>query len=186
MYSSKKIIENGNILVIDTRARQTSVAGRIKGAFNLPIEVRKAGLLDLHRDVPIVLYADNEVKAVELLTDAEFTVTLVGGGYPGWIKAGGKIEKGPITIAAIKRELKLAKGEVSLADFRKAVTGERKNILLVDVRGQDEIGNQKKIANAINISLDELPAQKAALPKDDMIYFYCATEARARMSNSCI
>jgi rhodanese-related sulfurtransferase len=186
-YSSRDFIENGNVLVIDTRARQASVAGRIKGAFNLPIDALKTGLRDLPRDAPIVLYGDNDTEAVELLTDAEFTtITLVEGGYPGWIKAGGKIEKGPITAAAIKWERKLAKGEVSLADFRKAVTGESKNVLLVDVRGQDEIGNQKMIANAINIPLDELPARKAALPKDDMIYFYCATGARAQMAYNAL
>ncbi len=95
-------------------------------------------------------------------------LVLLAGGCANREQAGGKIEKGPITAAAVKWERKLAKGEVSLADFRKAVTGESKNVLLVDVRGQDEIGNQKMIANAINIPLDKLPARKAALPKDDI------------------
>lgn len=169
--------------MIDTRPSQASVAGRIKGAYNLPIGKLKAALRDLPRDAPIVLYGDKETDAIELLTDEGFTtVTLVEGGYTGWIKAGGKIEKGPNATAEIKWERKLEKGEVSLADFRKAVAGESKDVLLIDVRGQDEIGKQKSIANAINIPLDELPAREATLSKDKMMYLYCATGARAKMA----
>lgn len=182
-YSSKDFIQKGNIILIDTRARQTSAAGRVKGAYNLPLDKLRTGLRDLSRDAPIVLYGDKETEAMGLLTDEGFTtVTLLEGGYAGWVEAGEKIEKGPVSTAAIKWERKLEKGEVSLADFRKAVSGEEQDILLIDVRGQDEMGKQKIIANSINIPLDELPSREATLPKDKMMYLYCATGARAKMA----
>jgi rhodanese-related sulfurtransferase len=184
-YSTKEYVQSGNVLVIDTRPKQTSAAGRIKGAYNLPVSNVNASLRDLPRDAPIVLYGDEATKALEQLTDEGFTtVTLLDGGYAGWLTAGGKIEKGPIPTAKIKWERKLEKGEVSLDDFRQAVTGKKKDVLLIDVRGRDEIGKQPLIANAINIPLDELPSQETTLPKDKMLYLYCATGARAKMAYS--
>lgn len=182
-YSAREFIQSGNALVIDTRPKQTSVAGRIKGAYNLPADTINATLRDLPRDAPLVLYGDEAKKALELLTDEGFTaVTLLDGGYASWVEAGGKIEKGPFSIAKIKWDRKLEKGEVSLDDFRKAVSSNKKDNLLIDVRGRDEIGKQPLITNAINIPLDELPAQETTLPKDKMIYLYCSTGARAKMA----
>lgn len=184
-YSSKGFIQKGNALLVDTRPSQTSVAGRIKGAYNVSVDKLKTALRDLPLDAPIVLYGDQEVQAFELLSDEGFTaVTLVDGGYRGWVEAGGEIQKGPITAAKINWKRNLEPGEISLADFRKAVTGEKRDVLIIDVRGQDEIGNQKLIANAINIPLDELPAREATLPKEKAIYLYCATGARAKMAYS--
>jgi len=182
-YSTREYVQNSNVLLIDTRPKKTSVAGRIKGAYNLSADAINATLRDLPRDAPIVLYGDEATKALELLTNEGFTaVTLLDGGYASWVEAGGKVEKGPISTAKIKWERKLEKGEVSLDDFRKAVSSTGKDVLLIDVRGRDEIGKQPLIANAINIPLDELPAQEATLPKDKMLYLYCATGARAKMA----
>ncbi|MGD9947825.1 MAG: rhodanese-like domain-containing protein [Desulfobulbus sp.] len=182
-YSSMEYIQSGNALIIDTRSKQTSVAGRIKGAYNLSADAINSTLRDLPRDAPIVLYGDEATKALELLTNEGFTAaTLLDGGYASWVEAGGKVEKGPISTAKIKWERKLEKGEVSLDDFRKAVSSTGKDVLLIDVRGRDEIGKQPLIANAINIPLDELPVQEATLPKDKMLYLYCATGARAKMA----
>lgn len=130
-----------------------------------------------------MLYGDKETEALGLATDEGFTtVTLLEGGYAGWIKEGGKIEKGLVSTAGIKWERKLEKGEVSLDDFRKAVSGKEKDILLIDVRGRDEIDKQPFVTNAINIPLDELPAKEATLPKDKTMYLYCSTGARAKMA----
>ncbi|ADW17422.1 Rhodanese domain protein [Desulfobulbus propionicus DSM 2032] len=182
-YSTREYIQSGNVLVIDTRPKKTSAVGRIKGAYTLSVDTINATLRDLPRDAPIVLYGDEATKALELLTDEGFTaVTLLDGGYASWVEAGSKIEKGPISTAKIKWERKLETGEVSLDDFRKAVSGKEKDILLIDVRGRDEIGKQPLITNAINIPLDELPAQEATLPKDKMMYLYCSTGARAKMA----
>ena len=182
-YSSREFVQSGNLLVIDTRSKQKSFSGRIKGASNLSLGTINTTLRDVPRDVPIVLYGDEATKALELLTDEGFTaVTLLDGGYAGWIEAGGKIEKGPVSTAGINWERKLEKGEVSLDDFRKAVSGKEKDILLIDVRGRDEIDKQPFVTNAINIPLDELPAKEATLPKDKTMYLYCSTGARAKMA----
>lgn len=182
-YSSREYVHSGNALAIDTRSKQTSVSGRIKGAHSLPVDQIHAALRDLPREAPLVLYGDDTTKALELLIDEGFTaVTLLEGGYAGWVETGGKIDKGPVSLAKIKWERKLEKGEVSLNDFRKTVSGKERDILVIDVRGRDEIGKQPLLTNAINIPLDELPAQEATLPKDRMMYLYCATGARAKMA----
>jgi len=51
-YSSKDFIHKGNVILIDTRSRQTSAAGRVKGAYNLPLDMLKNELRELPRDAP--------------------------------------------------------------------------------------------------------------------------------------
>ncbi len=91
------------------------------------------------RNAPIVLYGNEEVMdAVNDVRDEGFNfVSLVKGGYDGWVKSGGEIEKGPIFKTEIRWVRKLGKGEVSVADFRKAVLGEVDDVVVVDARTKD-------------------------------------------------
>ncbi len=79
---------------------------------------------------------------------------------------------------------KLGKGEVSVADFRKAVLGEVDDVVVVDARTKDEIAELGIFTNTINIPLDEIPARLNELPKDKKIYVHCSTGARADMAST--
>ncbi|MCL1980790.1 MAG: rhodanese-like domain-containing protein [Proteobacteria bacterium] len=183
-YSSNDFILNGNVVVIDLRPSHKALAGRIKGAYSVPYESLENKLGDVARNAPLVLYGDREVidAAKELRQDGFSSVTLVQGGYEGWVKAKGAIEKGPIFATEIKWVRKLGKGEVSIADFRKAVSGEDKDAIVVDARTKEEVAELGIFKNAINIPLDEIPARMNELPKDKKIYVHCSTGARADMA----
>ena len=77
---------------------------------------------------------------------------------------------------------KLGKGEVSVADFRKAVLGQDKDAVVVDARTKEEIAELGIFPNTINIPLDEISARLNELPKDKKIYVHCSTGARADMA----
>ena len=144
-----------------------AIAGRIKGAYSVPFATLEDKLNDVPRNAPIILYGDKEVlDAVVAVRGQEFNfVSLVEGGYDGWTKAGGEIEKGPIFNTEIKWVRKLGKGEVSVADFRKATTGEDKDAVIVDARTKEEVAELGSFKNTINIPLDEIPARMNELPK---------------------
>ncbi len=183
-YSSTEFIKNGNVVLIDIRPSKKAVKGRIKGAYSVPYESLEDKLGDVPRNAPIVLYGDKEVlDAVVEVRDQEFSnVSLVEGGYEGWVKAGGEIEKGPIYNTEIKWVRKLGKGEVSVADFRKAASGEDKDAIIVDARTKEEVAEFGTFKNTINMPLDELPSRMNELPKDKKIYVHCSTGARADMA----
>jgi rhodanese-related sulfurtransferase len=183
-YSTKDFILNGNVVLIDIRPSAKAIAGRIKGAYSVPFDTIEDKLDDVPRNAPLVLYGDKEVMdAVKVVRGEEFNnVSLVEGGYDGWVKAKGEIEKGPIFNTEIKWVRKLGKGEVSVADFRKATTGEDKNAVIVDARTKEEVAELGIFKNTINIPLDEIPTRMGELPKDKKIYVHCSTGARADMA----
>ena len=185
-YSTNEFIKNGNVVVVDTRPSHKAVAGRIKGAYSVPFDTLEHALNDVPRNAPLVLYGDKEVlEAVVIVRDQEFNfVSLVEGGYAGWVKSGGELEKGPIFNTEIKWVRKLGMGEVSVADVRKAVNGEEKNTVIVDARTKEEVAELGIFKNTINIPLDEIPARMNELPKDKKIYVHCSTGARADMAYS--
>nr|WP_321467948.1 rhodanese-like domain-containing protein [uncultured Desulfobulbus sp.] len=183
-YSTAEFIKNGNVVLIDIRPTQKAIKGRIKGAYSVPYAMLEDELDDVPRNAPIVLYGDKEVlDAVVNVREEDFNfVSLVEGGYKGWVKSGGEIEKGPIYNTEIKWVRKLGKGEVSVADFRKAASGEDKDAIIVDARTKEEVAELGTFKNTINIPLDEIPARMQELPKDKKIYVHCSTGARADMA----
>ncbi|MDD2467709.1 MAG: rhodanese-like domain-containing protein [Desulfobulbus sp.] len=183
-YSTAEFIKNGNVVLIDIRPSREAIKGRIKGAYSVPYELLEDKLDDVPRNAPIVLYGDKEVlNAVVDVRDEGFNfVSLVEGGYKGWVKSGGEIEKGPIYNTEIKWVRKLGKGEISVAEFRKAASGEDKDVIIVDARTKEEVAELGSFKNTINIPLDEIPARMKELPKDKKIYVHCSTGARADMA----
>lgn len=183
-YSTAEFIKNGNVVVIDIRPSQQALEGRIKGAYSVPFATLEERLRDVPRNAPLVLYGEQEVaEAVAVVRDEDFSnVSLVEGGYAGWVKAGGETEKGPIYNTEIKWVRKLGKGEVSVADFRKAASGADKDAIIVDARTKEEVLELGRFKNAVNIPLDEIPVRMKELPKDKKIYVHCSTGARADMA----
>ncbi|MGI6655495.1 MAG: rhodanese-like domain-containing protein [Desulfobulbus sp.] len=185
LYSTQEFVLSGDAVVLDLRTRDTAVAGRVRGAYSTPYDGLEDSLGDVARNAPLILYAGTEAptEAIEILHEEGFnTVSLIRGGYKGWVASGGPVEKGPIFNTEIRWVRKLGKGEVSVEDFRKAASGEDKDALIVDSRTEEEIAELGIFRHTVNIPLDELPARMNELPKDKKIYVHCSTGARADMA----
>lgn len=183
-YATHNFIKNGNVVLIDVRPSEEAVKGRIKGSYVIPYEQLEDKLNDIPRNAPVVIYGNEEaMDAVEdMRYDGFKFVSLVKGGYIGWIESGEPIEKGPIYKTEITWVRKLGKGEVSLEDFRKAASGEDKDAVIVDARTKEEVAELGIFKNTINMPLDEIPARMDELPKDKKIYVHCSTGARADLA----
>ena len=138
VYASNTFVDKGNIVLIDLRKGEAPVNGRIPRSVQIHYEQLEERMDDIPRNAPVVLYSDNMTEvtdAYEDLKDEGFkTVSLVNGNYQGWVAAGGKVETGPIFSNEIKWVRKLGKGEVSVAEFRKAVKGELPDTFVIDAR----------------------------------------------------
>ena len=183
-YSTNDFVKTGNVVLVDIRPSAKAVEGRIKGAYSVPYEELEDRLDDVPRNAPIVLYGDDEVMdaVIDVREEGFNFVSLVEGGLNGWLSAGEPVEKGPIFNTEIKWVRKLGKGEVSVADFRKAAAGEDKDVIIVDARTKEEVAELGMFKNTINIPLDELTNRMNELPRDKKIYVHCSTGARADMA----
>lgn len=184
VYASKGTIEKDNIVLIDLRSKKKSAAGRIPRSVTIPYDTLDDRLDDIPAKAHIVLYsdsADQAKEAVKDLRDEGFKkVALVSGNYAGWVKAGGKIVKGPV-VTDIRWKRKIGKNEVGKADFLKVVNGTDTSAVILDVRTDDEV-NAGSFPNSIAVPLDQVSSRLAEIPKDKTIYVHCTTGARADMA----
>jgi len=184
VYTSKGTVEKGNIVLIDLRSAKKSAAGRIPRSVSIPYDTLDDRLEDIPIKAPLVLYSDSaevSADAVEDLRDEGYKkVALVSGGYAGWVKAGGKTVKGPVS-SDITWKRKLGKGEVSKEDFLKAAIAENALAVILDVRTNDEVA-AGAFKNSIAIPLDQIGSRLVDIPKDKKIYIHCSTGARADMA----
>ncbi len=185
-YATPEFILKGNVVLIDLRAGAKAVAGRIPRAVSLPYDKLKDRLDDIPRNAPVILYSDkaDELKTAvnDLRKDGFNSVSAVEGNYQGWVAAGGKVESGAILSTEIKWQRKLGKGEVSVADFKKATEGKEANVMIIDARTKEEVAELGIFRNTVNIPLAEIPRRMNELPKDKKIYIHCSTGARADMA----
>ena len=186
VFASNNYVEKGNIVLLDLREGDAPVKGRIPRSIQISYEDLEDRMDDIPRNAPVILYSDNadDVQdAYEDMKDSGFkVVSMVKGNYQGWIASGGAIEKGPIFSTEIKWVRKLGKGEVSVADFRKAVMGETKDTYVIDARTPEEIKELGIFHNTVNIPLDEIPKRMNEIPKDKKVYIHCSTGARADLA----
>jgi rhodanese-related sulfurtransferase len=184
LHASKKLVETGNIVLVDLRSAKEVQKGHIPRAVNIPFNELEDAEDDFpsNKSAPLVFYGngDDAVKADKMARKWGYKKTsIVPGGYAKWEKDGDKIAKGPAGDE-LKWVRKLEKGEVSIAEFEKAIGGKAKQVIL-DVRTNDEIGGGK-FAGSIHIPLDELEARMGELPKDKELLIHCTTGARAEMA----
>jgi len=186
IYASNDYIAKGNIVLIDLREGGIAVEGRIPRSIPLTYEQLEERIDDIPRNAPVVLYGDDQETVLDALDDLRAegfkSVSLVKGNYQGWVASGGEIVTGPIFSTEIKWERKLGKGEVSVADFRKATLGEIPNVFIIDARTPEEIEELGIFKNTVNIPLDEIPQRMNDIPKDKKIFVHCSTGARADLA----
>ncbi|MHB8789704.1 MAG: rhodanese-like domain-containing protein [Desulfobulbaceae bacterium] len=186
VYASKEFVEKGNIVLLDLRAEGKPVQGRIPRSIPISYEQLESRIDDIPHNAPVVLYSDDEkevMKALAYLREEGFkSVSLVDGNYQGWVASAGAVEKGPIFSTEIKWVRKLGKGEVSVAEFKKAVVGELPDAFVIDSRTKDEVAEFGIFKNTVNIPLDEISKRMNEIPKDKRIFVHCSTGARADLA----
>jgi rhodanese-related sulfurtransferase len=186
LYASNSFVRDGNIVLLDLRQDGSPVQGRIPRAVAVPYNELDDRLDDIPRNAPVVLYAADQETVMNAYTDLKAEgfkqVSLVKGNYQGWVKAGEPTVKGPIFTNEIKWVRQLGKGEVSVAEFRKAVAGELKDTFVIDARTPEEIAEFGIFRNTVNIPLDEVPKRLNDIPKDKRVFIHCSSGARADLA----
>lgn len=186
LYASNSFVRDGNIVLLDLRQDGSPVQGRIPRAVAVPYNELDDRLDDIPRNAPVVLYAADQETVMNAYTDLKAEgfkqVSLVKGNYQGWVKAGEPTVNGPIFTNEIKWVRQLGKGEVSVAEFRKAVAGELKDTFVIDARTPEEIAEFGIFRNTVNIPLDEVPKRLNDIPKDKRVFIHCSSGARADLA----
>ena len=101
-------VQNGDVVVLDTRPASEYEAGHIAGAVSVPIADLRRRLRDLPRDKqyvaycrgPYCVYAD---QAVEILQSKRRRATRLREGFPEWRSAGFPVEVGAAHATAARR-----------------------------------------------------------------------------------
>ena len=98
----KGLLETATAIVIDVRTPESFAAGHIVGAINVPlpdVESRARELRDLARGRAVVAYCScpdehaSIAAGVILIRQGVPGVSALVGGYPAWVKGGGKTGK---------------------------------------------------------------------------------------------
>ncbi len=189
-YAGYGFVCQGNIVLIDLRSRSKDAASRIPRSVSIPFATFADRIDDIPINAPVVLYSDNDqetIRAMKMLREAGFKkVSLVEGGYQGWKKLGGKLTRGPV-VTDIEWQRKLGEGEVSLAEFNRALKDPTRAIIL-DVRTNEEV-NEGKLKQSRHIPLDELCSRMddffatiEGMSRQQKVYVHCTTGARAEMA----
>ncbi len=183
LYASDEFVNRGNIVLIDLRAREKSRRSRIPRSVTIPFSELDDRLDDIPPRAPVVLYSDNaeeaEDAAKKLRKEGIKNVSLVYGDLGRWLESPAASESGPV-VTEINWVRKPGRGEVSVADFTRALSG-RENAVILDVRTPEEC-EAGAFPGALHIPLDELPRRTGELPVNKKIYIHCTTGARAEMA----
>lgn len=184
--ASEKFVQTGNIVLVDLRSKEEYEAGHIPKAHSIPMASLAAKEDSLPIKAPIVLYANSFVEAQQgynlIKKWGAKTIAIWPGGVSSWIAKGNKLATGP-SPAVITWTRQMGKGEVSLAEFKKAMDGGEQ--LILDVRTKDEV-QTGAFKNSVAIPLDEIEKRSAELPKDKEMLIHCSTGARAEMAKAAL
>jgi rhodanese-related sulfurtransferase len=174
------------VVLIDLRDGASAKAAHIPGAVSIPGD-QLASLKDRFpaiKQAPVVLYGDDTGKGLEyfsLVRGWGYTnTTVLKGGFGGWQKAGLPVASGD-TPAEIVYVPKPKPGVVSIEMFARAVDNKDGDVVILDVRTDEEIG-EGKIAGAVAIPTEEVEERLAEIPKDKKVFVHCSTGVRAEMA----
>lgn len=192
--------------LLDVRSvAEVEMNGRIQGAVVIPLrDVGKHTDQLPSFDTTIVSYCGSGWRCTIAMTALEalgwqYVLSLKGYSYYGWVEAGYPIVGGipeavPLNAAQPDAAL-LAHIDATLSSIpegRGAITAETLNteiienpqIILVDVRRQEELEDIGMIEGAINIPLESFISTKADWPadKDATIVVYCGSDHRSTIA----
>ncbi len=176
-------------VILDVRSRDESASGHIKGAVGMPPADVKKNLKtfpDPALNAPIIVYdgrggADSVAVARQLIKAGQKNVQVMEKGLLGWQAAGYAIESGVPALAKVAYAPKPRPGSISVDEFSKLARATPADVLILDVRNQDE-ANAGMIKGALLIPDEDLLARIKEVPKDKRVIAHCSTGIRAEMA----
>lgn len=173
--SFKKIAEDQDALIVDTRLAKLFTEGFVPNAISLGLEGRfaelAASLLPFDQPILLVTEPGKEKESIVRLTRVGFEKIIghLAGGMQAWLDAGEKIDM-IIDVEADELAMDLPHDE---------------KLMVMDVRNETEFG-QGHVEDAVNIPLNTLNdmAQMANIPEDANIYVHCASGYRSAVACS--
>ena len=182
----------GYIVLVDTRGPEAAEKGHIQGAVAIRLAdvVREKYQFPVDRKAYIVLYSQDtnlsgQAPVVkEILSWGYKHVFILDGGYDGWLKKDGAIQKG-LVRTKIYYLPRPHPGEIVGDEFMNVVNSKPADKLILDVRTQTE-ASMGMIDGAMNIPVDELQGRLAELPQGKEIITHCRTGLRAEMAYSIL
>ncbi|HIJ89810.1 MAG: rhodanese-like domain-containing protein [Desulfobulbaceae bacterium] len=187
VIASEKFVQTGNIVLIDLRSKEEYEAGHIPRAYNIPTASLAAQEDGFPTKAPTVVYANSLEEAQKgynmIKKWGVKTSSIWPGGEKSWAAKGNKLATGP-TPAAITWVRQMGKGEVSVAEFKKAIDGNTNQVIL-DVRTKDEV-KSGAFNNCVSIPLDEIEKRIKELPQGKEMLIHCSTGARAEMAKNAL
>lgn len=190
-YANSDFVNRGNNVIIDLRSKEKDASSRIPRSVSMPFSDFADTYINIPIKASVLLYSDDYEKTTAALrilrTSGYKKVSLVEGGFRGWKGDAENIPtQGPV-VTDVRWHRILAKGEVSVADFEKALQNPTAAIIL-DVRTDDEV-KEGKFAGSQHIPLERLPKEIdhlnstiKGMKKGKKIYIHCTTGARAEMA----
>jgi rhodanese-related sulfurtransferase len=182
----------GYIVLIDSRGPEAAKKGHIQGAVAIPLKeiINQKNQFPVDRKAYMVFYSQTTnlsglAPIVKTVTTWGYRrVYVLDGGYDGWLKADGALQKGMVRtkIFYLPRP---HPGEIVGDEFMNIVASRPKDKLILDVRTPEEV-SMGMIDGAVNIPTDQLQGRLSELPKDKEIVVHCRTGLRAEMAYSIL
>lgn len=158
-----------DVVFLDVRTPEEAANGRLRGSLHIPLAELRKRHTEIPRDVEILIYSSDG-------TDAERAYyTLKDLGYTALQFVRAEPVFAPDGTFSLTR---LRKGEISTASFTKTAESKPDNVVLLDVRTQEE-ASHGMLENAILIPVADLQARCSELPRNKEIIIYCSTGARS-------
>ena len=176
-------------VLLDARSSKDAAKGFIKGAVSFPGALaakRIKGLPDAERKPPVVVYDAKGGKQAEtvarlLLQKGYEDVKVLQGGLEAWSAAKYPKATGKLPLKASYTP-KPRQGEIDLEQFKKHAAKLPADVIIIDVRNEDEVKKTGMLKAAKNIPTEEIKARMAEIPRDKTIITQCTTGVRAEMA----
>ena len=173
-------------VLLDVRADKYTAYGFIKGAVAFPAKNSEKLIkaLEIMKNAPVMVYdqdggQDSKSVASALVKAGFKRVVVLDAGFSAW-----QALKYDLVIGKLAKNVtytpKPRPGEINIAEFEKYAANLPANVMIIDVRNQDE-GNAGMLKTAKLIPAEEFKERLAEIPKDKLIITQCSTGVRAEM-----